>query len=176
MRHRAGRFLFNILAAVSLLLCVATCALRWDSWGHNNIVFRDGQPIYAIGLGRDQKAFIVIMQAPPDHRRSFDGWRLWRFAPYVPTEKRFTPDLIFDAVLRRGSIPKDPFVLIFPLWAAQFACAALPLVWIGSRARKWRFSRAPGLCRNCGYDLRASPERCPECGTAVRRRRAIAAS
>ena len=42
---------------------------------------------------------------------------------------------------------------------------ALWLLLIPSRKRQQRLKR--GLCVECGYDLRASSERCPECGTPV---------
>jgi predicted Zn-ribbon and HTH transcriptional regulator len=35
---------------------------------------------------------------------------------------------------------------------------------IRARLRKYRTKIVPGHCTGCGYDLRASPERCPECG------------
>ncbi len=48
-------------------------------------------------------------------------------------------------------------------WLLVAAAALLPAAWLYRRVRMRR-SRHPGLCTTCGYDLRASPDRCPECG------------
>jgi hypothetical protein len=50
-----------------------------------------------------------------------------------------------------------------PLWFAALFTAALPLTYRAARRRLRRRSEK-GLCLTCGYDLRATPERCPECG------------
>jgi hypothetical protein len=58
-----------------------------------------------------------------------------------------------------------PFTEIaLPLWFIGLATLAPALLWL----KRWRVARrraGRGICRKCGYDLRATPERCPECGT-----------
>jgi hypothetical protein len=56
--------------------------------------------------------------------------------------------------------------LFLPGWSVLALAGLLP---IGRFARcvLQRRVNASGLCPACGYDLRATPDRCPECGTAV---------
>ncbi len=65
----------------------------------------------------------------------------------------------------RPSYSRQSQLLRIPLWiptvlfTTVFWWSFLPI----HRRRKWR---KLGLCLQCGYDLRGSGERCPECGTA----------
>ena len=62
--------------------------------------------------------------------------------------------------------PNDRWVrrLWLPHWGAGVIGAIVPAIWFFRRARrKSRVER--GLCGECAYDLRASHDRCPRCGT-----------
>lgn len=66
-------------------------------------------------------------------------------------------DYYSDGKMRR-------YALYLPHWAAALSFAILPTLTF-SQAIRCRRRSARGRCPSCGYDLRATPDRCPECGT-----------
>jgi hypothetical protein len=56
--------------------------------------------------------------------------------------------------------------LVARAWFVSVSIAVAGLL-VLRRARRLRRAARSGLCPRCGYDVRATPERCPECGTAI---------
>ncbi|HWH71605.1 MAG TPA: hypothetical protein VNT26_19690, partial [Candidatus Sulfotelmatobacter sp.] len=60
------------------------------------------------------------------------------------------------------------YYLDLPYWLLLPTTALLPAIYLATTFRRHLRARrrlTAGLCPTCGYDLRATPERCPECGT-----------
>jgi hypothetical protein len=178
------RRLLNLLTALSLLLCVAVVVLWarsyfvWDTF-----VKRFPDRDYFLESSRGRFAWFECDYGV--HRNFYD---LPRFGEWTheTTEPVGAPDGgmrdvggVSDTWFVHGGfvvglspVPgRDPAevptrAVVAPHRSACLVTAVLPALTLlrGRRAR--RRSRA-GRCRSCGYDLRATPGRCPECGTAI---------
>ena len=73
------------------------------------------------------------------------------------------------SVSAAGGVPQADrryYWFILPCWMAALLFGVLPAHWfLGLRRRRAAWRMNAGLCAACGYDLRATPGRCPECGT-----------
>jgi hypothetical protein len=68
-----------------------------------------------------------------------------------------------------GRAPQSPVLgtytqlTIAPGWPVLISLILCSL-WVMLVIRQRRLARDGNHCQNCGYDLRATPDRCPECG------------
>ena len=170
--RRLARILLNALTALSLLLFVATVVLWVRSYWRQDFFRRirpgrpDGLRTFAfltsarggaqVDVGFVSSGFTGVLGR--------EGWD-WLCTDYPPTVYAaglsanrwgFHYDSYDDPPLRTTRI-------IFPLWLPTALFAALPLARGALFIRRRRRGRE-GHCARCGYDLRATPERCPECG------------
>jgi len=66
--------------------------------------------------------------------------------------------------LGNGRYYYSGYRLFLPHWLFCLLFLAAPAAWYRERIRYRRLTKK-GRCLICGYDLRATPGRCPECGT-----------
>jgi hypothetical protein len=148
-----NRRVFHLLAGLSVLVCIATAAV-WISnvWRPNFF----GRPQVAMGdLGviaiNGQTAFTWMP-------RNSTRWQFWSGS--------WSPNLANTCTWHLAGFGLDPptirdgILFVIPSWFIILMTLPIPVAWIIIRPARPR----KGVCSNCGYDLRATPERCPECG------------
>jgi hypothetical protein len=181
------RRILHFFVAASLLLCVATGALWiWSYWEgitwfcarNTDFTTADGEGALAdnvhfeISFGHGV-ALLFYYDDPPlelEMLKRIDTWER-RFdhsqSPIAPRPWSLNGDLWrsrwgFGAAVHWRPRETRWIAIQTQLWVPFVVFAILPCWQLRRKLRR----HAIGLCQQCGYDLRATPDRCPECGTA----------
>lgn len=118
------------------------------------------------------------LMRPP--RRKLGDWFEWRVAPlfneYSTLPRLVLPGFIVGVCVAAALIREGPdrSLRVFDAFFSTFGwLLILAFAWwagdwdIVQRRNRERALRQRHICIHCGYDLRASPDRCPECGRRV---------
>jgi hypothetical protein len=184
------RPLFTLAALLSLLLCVAVAVL-WvrsvyaydvltfvrdadggSAWVRRLLDFRSLRGGLAIGYYRSRMtdaegvaSFRRSAPAEPRVLHTSEPPRPYPLGDGADPAGRWAHWLGFQLAQRNIGLSRRSDVwhstLVFPYWAPTALCSIVPLLWL--RRRFWHTVPA-GHCQSCGYDLRETQQRCPECG------------
>jgi hypothetical protein len=169
---RLVRILLNAVTVLSLLLCAAT-AVFWvrSYWRTDHVrydwVLQGGRPAVVAGRavwsrhGRVVAWSQALHEDPPEGLGWYAGSK-----PNDDDDRSITDRPKWQVVGFAWWYDPQPYAfLIVPHWALAAVAAVLPAWQYGRHMRRGRRRTRAGLCPACGYDLRATPDRCPECGT-----------
>jgi hypothetical protein len=184
---RLGGWMFNGTAAISLLLFAATLFFWFRGFRVNDSCYwvapvRSFQLSVDSGDGKIAFSFIHVA-AGTEHLGSGPGFHYERSKPMNLYALGWPIDFnwqgfgflvrSFRSLLTSPNgnswVTRWSFVA-FPCWFVLLVLAIPPAAWL---IRYRRVVKGKGLCRTCGYDLRATPDRCPECGTITEKNEII---
>jgi hypothetical protein len=144
--------------------------------------WRDGHPYTECeGHASASRGSLVLTNVTfigPGQSIGDPGIRCWEERPITPTLHQNLPEIGATSSRWEGAgLGVSRFVghagsgsleVIMPFVYLLSFSAILPLARVVGFARRQR-SKNTHMCAVCGYDLRATPDRCPECGNAADR-------
>jgi hypothetical protein len=158
--RRLPRILLNVATALSLLLALATVALWVRSYSvYDQFGVQVGQLSPRVSTTPGGLALLVVTMSPEEAAAS-DRW--WWSTDAIDSVSPWPGSTLGFKYENLQIATRTLRGVIIPGWFALLVMALLPAYRLARR-----MCRRPklGHCRHCGYDLRATPERCPECGT-----------
>jgi hypothetical protein len=152
------RRLLNLVTALSLLLCVAATVLWVRSYGRRDwlVWIPRGSGLHYL-LTDNGTLMLAWEQGQADETELYHCWEV---NSQARDRRNIWSDLIRFRYEHRRASHRDIEV---PMWVVAALFGAWPARWYFARVRAFRAQRLR-QCLNCGYDLRATPGRCPECG------------